>query len=145
METNNQGNLQEIKQTVIVDAPIQKVWETVSTPEGIASWFMPNDFQPIVGHEFHIQSPFGPSPCKVTEIQAPNRLSFLWDTEGWIISFILNELDGHRTEFTLIHGGWKEPDVIVPKANKKSSNIYDTMQQGWIKIVSERFKKVVEG
>lgn len=145
METNNQGNLQEIKQTVIVDAPIQKVWETVSTPEGIASWFMPNDFQPIVGYEFHIQSPFGPSPCKVTEIQVPNRLSFLWDTEGWIISFILNELDEHRTEFTLIHGGWKEPDVIVPKANKKSSNIYDTMQQGWIKIVSERFKKVVEG
>ncbi|MGE7766064.1 SRPBCC family protein [Peribacillus sp. NPDC096540] len=140
----NQQTLQDVKQTVILEAPIQKVWDTVSTSEGIASWFMPNDFQPKVGHEFHVQSPFGPSPCKVLEIDAPHRLSFTWDTDGWIVSFNLKELDG-KTEFTLIHGGWKQPDTILPKPNEKSSVIRDRMAYGWVQIVNEKLKKAVEG
>ncbi|MDM5220939.1 SRPBCC domain-containing protein [Peribacillus sp. NJ11] len=140
----NQHTLQDIKKTIILEAPIQKVWDTVSTAEGIASWFMPNDFQPKVGHEFHVQSPFGPSPCKVLELDAPNRLSFAWDTDGWIISFTLKELDG-KTEFTLIHGGWKEPDTILPKPNEKSSVIRDRMDHGWEQIVNQNLKKAVEG
>ncbi|MFY0783273.1 SRPBCC domain-containing protein [Peribacillus simplex] len=140
----NQHTLQDIKKTIILEAPIQKVWDTVSTAEGIASWFMPNDFQPKVGHEFHVQSPFGPSPCKVLELDAPNRLSFAWDTDGWIITFTLKELDG-KTEFTLIHGGWKEPDTILPKPNEKSSVIRDRMDHGWEQIVNQNLKKAVEG
>ncbi|MCO0597067.1 SRPBCC domain-containing protein [Peribacillus butanolivorans] len=141
---SNQNTLQDVKKTVILEAPIQKVWDTVSTAEGIASWFMPNDFQPKVGQEFHVQSPFGPSPCKVLEIDAPHRLSFSWDTDGWIVSFILKELDG-KTEFTLIHGGWKEPDTILPKPNEKSSVIRDRMAHGWEQIVNQKLKKAVEG
>lgn len=141
METN-QNTLQDIKQTVIFNAPIQKVWEVVSTSEGIASWFMPNDFQLELGHGFHLQSPFGPSPCKVIEIDAPNRLSFTWDTDGWVVSFILKEV-GEKTEFTLIHGGWKQPDAILPKANEKSSIIRDRMAFGWTAIV-EKLQKIVE-
>ncbi|MGG4266235.1 SRPBCC family protein [Peribacillus simplex] len=140
----NQHTLQDVKKTVILEAPIQKVWDTVSTAEGIASWFMPNDFQPKVGHEFHVQSPFGPSPCKVMELDAPHRLSFTWDTDGWIVSFILKELDG-KTEFTLIHGGWKEPETILTKPNEKSSVIRDNMANGWEQIVHLKLKKVVEG
>src|SRR3954469_16976969 len=143
METNNQTKLDDIKQTVMMEAPIEKVWDKVSTSEGIAAWFMPNDFELKEGHEFHVQSPFGPSPCKVLEIEKPHRLSFSWDTDGWIITFILKEL-GEKTEFTLIHSGWKEPDSILPKANQKSSVIRDTMNNGWEKIVHERLRKVVE-
>lgn len=139
-----ENTLQDIKKTIILEAPIQKVWDTVSTAEGIASWFMPNDFQPKVGHEFHVQSPFGPSPCKVMELDAPHRLSFSWDTDGWFISFILKELDG-KTEFTLIHGGWKEPETILPKPNEKSSVIRDRMNHGWEQIVNQNLKKAVEG
>ncbi|KFN01560.1 SRPBCC domain-containing protein [Bacillus clarus] len=139
-----QHTLNDIKQTVIFNAPIQKVWNTVSTAEGIASWFMPNDFERKEGHEFHVQSPFGPSPCKVLEIDEPNRLSFSWDTDGWIVSFILKDL-GDKTEFTLIHGGWKHPDEILPKANAKSSIIRERMNGGWVAIVNEKLKKVVEG
>ncbi|MEH6890031.1 SRPBCC domain-containing protein [Bacillus sp. JJ864] len=135
--------LQDIKQTIVLEAPIQKVWDTVSTAEGIALWFMPNDFQLEVGHEFHIQSPFGPSPCKVLEIDAPHHLSFAWDTDGWIVSFLLKDL-GDKTEFTLIHGGWKEPDYILPKPNEKSSVIREKMAFGWMGIVNEKLKKVIE-
>ncbi|SEN66638.1 SRPBCC family protein [Lihuaxuella thermophila] len=144
METNHKNTLEDIRQTVILNAPIQKVWEVVSTSEGIASWFMPNDFQAKLGHEFHLQTPFGPSPCKVLEMDPPHRLSFSWDTDGWVVTFILKE-SGDKTEFTLIHGGWKQADVVLPKANEKSSVIRDRMDHGWAGIVKERLKKVVEG
>jgi len=141
METKNQDGLQDIKHTVVFKAPIQKVWETVSTSKGIASWFMPNDFEPKLGHEFHLQSPFGPSPCKVIELDPPNRLSFTWDTDGWVVSFILKELDG-KTEFTLIHGGWENLDT-VSKANEKASVIRDRMNHGWAELM-EKLRKAVE-
>lgn len=138
-----ENNLQDIIQTVVLNAPIQKVWESVSTSEGIARWLMPNDFALEVGHAFHIQSPFGPSPCKVTEVNPPNKLSFIWDTDGWFVSFILKEF-GDKTEFTLIHGGWKQADAIITKANQKSATIHETMAQGWDGIVQNRLRKVVE-
>ncbi|MGE7665656.1 SRPBCC family protein [Ureibacillus composti] len=141
MTMNNK--LPDITQTVLVNAPIQKVWNYVSTAEGIESWFMPNDFKLEEGFEFHIQSPFGPSPCKVLEIDKPNRLSFQWDTDGWVVTFILKEV-GDQTEFTLIHGGWKEGEEIIEKAQKPSSVIRDIMSKGWVGIVQHKFKEVVE-
>lgn len=138
-----ENTLPDIKQSIVIEAPIQKVWDQVSTAEGIAAWFMPNDFKPEVGHEFHLQSPFGPSPCKVTEFDPPNKLSFTWDTEGWFASFILKEL-GDKTEFTLIHGGWKRSDEMIRKAGQKASVIRDNMSGGWVGILN-KLKKLVEG
>ncbi|WP_436372273.1 SRPBCC family protein [Cytobacillus sp. BC1816] len=134
--------LQDIKQTVILNAPIEKVWKKVSTAEGIEAWFMPNDFKAELGYEFHIQSPFGPSPCKVTELDEPNRLSFKWDTDGWFVSFLLKDLGG-KTEFTLIHGGWKQSDELVEKAQAESAVIRERMSQGWTGILA-KLGKVVE-
>ncbi|WP_077210783.1 SRPBCC family protein [Bacillus dakarensis] len=138
----SEKNVHDIKQTIMIQAPIQKVWEKVSSSEGIEKWFMPNDFKPIVGHEFHLQSPFGPSPCKVLEVEEPTKISFSWDTDGWIVTFLLADVEG-KTEFTLIHSGWKYSDEIVPKANEKVTIIRDRMNDGWEKIVGE-LKKVVE-
>lgn len=143
MSLNNEQNLPDVVQTVTIEAPIEKVWSKVSTAEGIAQWFMPNDFKAEVGHEFHLQSPFGASPCKVTEVNPPYGLSFDWDTEGWTVTFKLKDL-GDRTEFTLIHGGWKRPDELVGKANEKASVIRDRMAGGWVAIVQERLKKAIE-
>ncbi|MFB6469218.1 SRPBCC domain-containing protein [Cytobacillus sp. Hz8] len=136
--------VQDIKQTIVLEAPIQKVWNTVSTSKAIESWFMPNDFVATEGYEFHIQSPFGPSPCKVLEIDEPNKLSFSWDTDGWVVSFLLKDL-GDKTEFTVIHGGWKEPDAMIPKANLKTIDVRNNMNGGWEKIVHVALRKVVEG
>ncbi|MDG5787386.1 SRPBCC domain-containing protein [Evansella sp. AB-P1] len=135
-------NLTDIKHTVTLEAPIQKVWDTVSTAEGIGSWFMPNDIKPVVGHEFHLQSPFGPSPCKVLEVTEEKELSFSWDTDGWVVTFELQDL-GEKTAFTLVHGGWKSADTVLPKANAKASEVRDRMDHGWIDIITE-LKKSVE-
>lgn len=125
---SKKNNIPDIVKTVVLNAPIQKVWEKVSTAEGISTWFMENDFKPEVGYEFTIQSPFGPSPCKVLEVDPPHKLSFSWDVDGWVVTFLLKEID-NQTEFTLIHGGWDQIDTIT-KAGQDSSVIRERMNGG---------------
>jgi uncharacterized protein YndB with AHSA1/START domain len=128
MDNNTQETLPEIRRTFVFNAPIHKVWNAVATSEGIAAWFMPNDFQPVVGYEFQINAgQFGMSPCKVTEVDPPNQVSFNWGKD-WTITFELKNLDG-KTEFTLIHAGW---DINkVTEFGAPHSIVRETMDQGW--------------
>lgn len=144
MQENTQNALPSIRKTAVFNAPIDKVWEAVATSEGIASWFMPNDFEQKNGHEFTIQSPFGPSPCKVLELNPPHGLSFSWGEFGWQVSFELKSLDD-KTEFTLIHSGWGDPDEILPGPSEKNSVIRNRMDNGWEPLVNDSLRKVVEG
>ncbi|MDN4593393.1 SRPBCC family protein [Polycladomyces subterraneus] len=143
MQGNNRGRLPAIRHTAVFQAPIQKVWEAVSTSEGIAAWLMPNDFQPKVGYEFTLQTPFGPTPCKVMEIDPPHRLSFAWGEFGWRVSFELKELEG-KTQFTLTHSGWGEPDETIPESGLNHSEAHNRMDHGWKSIVTEKLREVVE-
>jgi len=125
--------LPDIRQTLELNAPIQKVWSAVATSEGIAAWFMPNNFQPELGYEFHLEAgPFGQSLCKVTELNPPYRLSFNWDKD-WTITFELKELGEGKTEFTLIHGGWDADKATA--FGEKHSIVRDRMAGGWVKLV----------
>jgi len=124
--------LPNICQTALFQAPIQKVWEAVATSEGLAAWFMPNDFQAVVGHSFHLNAgPFGMSPCQVTEVDPPHRLSFRWGKD-WTITFELKE-KGEQTEFTLIHSGWDSEQVT--EFGEAHMVVRDRMDQGWKKLV----------
>ncbi|MFW5433514.1 SRPBCC family protein [Paenibacillus apiarius] len=128
MDHNSKNTLPDIRQTLVLNAPIQKVWDAVATSEGIAAWFMPNNFQPIEGYEFELNAgPFGMSPCKVTEIDPPNRLSFNWGKD-WTLTFELVDLDG-KTEFTLIHAGWDADKVT--EFGQSHATVRDRMNQGW--------------
>ncbi len=135
----------DIHKQAVFHASIEKVWEAVATSEGIAAWLMPNDFRPEIGCEFTLQSPFGPSPCKVIELDAPHRLAFSWDTSGWIVTFELKELSAEKTEFTLIHSGWGAPEETVSKAGEKQADVRNRMNGGWETIVNQKLRQAVEG
>lgn len=131
MGNNASNTLPDIRQTLLLNAPIQKVWNAVATSEGIAAWFMPNDFRPELGYEFHLEAgPFGKSPCKVTELDPPNRLSFAWGKD-WTLTFELVQRDG-KTEFTLIHGGW-DPDKVT-EFGEAHTIVRERMAEGWAKM-----------
>jgi uncharacterized protein YndB with AHSA1/START domain len=141
--SNSTNTLPDVRQTVQVNAPIEKVWNAVSTAEGIAAWFMPpsSDFKPEIGCEFHLESgQFGQSPCKVTEVDPPNRLSFNW-AKDWTLTFELKELEGGKTEFTLIHGGWDADKVT--EFGQTHTQVREHMAGGWVGIM-KKFVSVVE-
>ncbi|GAA0382306.1 SRPBCC family protein [Bacillus horti] len=133
----------DITKRVVYKAPIEKVWNAVATSEGIEAWFMPNTFKAEVGAEFHIDSQFERSSCKVLELEPPYRLSFTWGEQGWVVSFELKDLNG-ETEFTLIHSGWGDADEIIPASQQSNKAIRERMNQGWEGIVDQRLRKVVE-
>ncbi|WP_339205542.1 SRPBCC domain-containing protein [Paenibacillus sp. FSL K6-3182] len=135
MENNNtQSTLSDIRQTLILNAPIQKVWDAVATSEGIAAWFMPNNFQAELGYEFHLEAgPFGNSPCKVTVLEPPTRLTFEWGKD-WSLSFELSDLQG-KTEFTLVHSGWDANKVT--EFGQSHAEVRDRMSGGWVGLVQK--------
>jgi len=71
--SNAANTLPDIRQTVVIQKPIQKVWDAVSTSEGMAVWFMPNNLEAKEGFEFQINAgPYGMSNCKVTVVEPPH-------------------------------------------------------------------------
>ncbi len=132
MSNNTQNTLPDIRQTLVLKVPVQKVWAAVATSEGIAAWFMPNDFEAVEGYEFQLDAgPYGKSPCKVTVIDPPNRLSFNWGKD-WTLTFELTE-QGDQTEFTLIHSGWTADEAT--EFGEAHNVVRERMSQGWVGLV----------
>ncbi|MGC4376642.1 SRPBCC domain-containing protein [Fictibacillus sp. Mic-4] len=125
---DNNTKMQDIVHTGVFNAPIDKVWKAVATKDGLSAWFMPNDMEPVVGHEFHLNAgEFGMSPCKVTEVDPPNRLSFNWGKD-WTLSFELKDLDG-KTEVTIIHSGWDAEKAT--EFGAPHTAVRGNMDKGW--------------
>lgn len=126
--------LPDIRKTILVHAPLQKVWEAVSTPEGLAAWFMPGNLQPVAGHEFILEAgPFGQSPCKVLEVEPEKRLSFAWGKD-WTLTFELVQ-QGDQVEFTLIHSGWTAEQLT--EFGEPHELVRGRMDGGWSSIVKK--------
>jgi len=141
MDNASGAKLPDIRHTLTLKAPIDKVWQAVATSEGIAAWFMPNNFEPALGYEFQLNAgPFGMSPCKVTELDPPHRLSFNWGKD-WTLTFELVE-QGEHTEFTLIHGGWTADQVT--EFGETHELVRGRMDNGWAGLV-QKLAGYVEG
>lgn len=139
MKERSQNTVPDIQRTIIIDAPVQKVWHAITTSEGLAAWLMPNDFQPVVGHEFTFRSEpkngwDGIVHCKVTELNPPKRLGFTWcgNNMEQYVSFDLVELSKDQTQFTLVHAGWSEENAMIR----------DIMYEGWGYIMEDLRKKI---
>jgi uncharacterized protein YndB with AHSA1/START domain len=136
-----QAQLQDITKKVVFNAPIDKVWKAVSTAEGIASWFMPNDLKAEMGYEFHFDAgQFGKSPCKITELDPPHEIGFDWGKD-WHLAFQLKDAGDGKTEFILIHSGWDADKVTEMGA--PHTMVRENMEQGW-GMVDTRLRAVVE-
>ncbi|PQP84312.1 SRPBCC domain-containing protein [Paenibacillus sp. PCH8] len=133
MESSSSA-LPDIRQELLLGAPIENVWEMVSTAQGLGTWFMPGNLEPMEGHEFILEAgPFGQSPCQVTEVHPPHKLSFRWGKD-WILTFQLHE-QPEGTEFTLIHSGW-DADKRT-EFGQAHAMVRERMEQGWVGIVQK--------
>ncbi len=110
---NYQKEAQVIRRSILLDAPLSQVWNALATSEGLASWLMLNDFQPIVGTRFTFsaepQSNWnGIVECEVTQVDELHQLAFTWSESPslalTLVTFELREHEG-KTEVCLIHSG----------------------------------------
>lgn len=96
------------------DTAIEDLWELVATRDGLASWLMANDFEPVEGHAFTFttkpQPPFfdGVVGSRVLRIDPPRLLELAWaggrvDT---VVTFGLTPLGAARTRLDLTHTGF---------------------------------------
>lgn len=139
MENKTEGLLPDIERSIIIEAPIQQVWEAISTSEGLAAWLMPNDFQPVLGHEFTFRGEpkngwDGIVYCKVMELIPPERLGFTW-TGGNMeqyVSFQLVPLEQKATQLLLVHSGWRAEHAMIR----------EIMYDGWGYIMEDLKKKL---
>ncbi|WP_323703872.1 SRPBCC domain-containing protein [Mammaliicoccus sp. Dog046] len=139
---SNNTNLEDIKKSVVLNANVETVWDAVATSKGIAAWWMNNDFVPSVGEAFTLYTEgYGESPCKVTNIIPNEEVRFIWGKD-WTASFKLRKIDGHTTEFTLIHSGWD--DEKETEFGQPHSEVRGFMDQGWDKIINESLVSYVE-
>ncbi len=135
--------LPDIKKTIILNASLEKVWKAVSTSEGIASWWMENNFEPVEGKEFLLHAgTYGDSSCQVTRVEPMKLIEFNWDKD-WHITFELKDLGNNQTKFTLTHGGWDADKKT--RFNQGHTVIRDIMDGGWEKNIKKILPESIPG
>ena len=100
--------------------PPEKVWRALTDPELLASWLMPNDFEPRVGHRFTFRTDPVPAHgfdgivrCEVLELVPARRLRVSW-AGGGLDTTVTWDLvpEGRGTRLLLSHEGF---DSGVPR------------------------------
>src|SRR5260221_11672737 len=137
-----QAEAHVIRRSLVVNAPLSRVWNALATSEGLASWLMRNDFQPVVGTRFTFQAEpqgdwNGVVECEVTHIDEPYCLAFTWSEAPHLaptlVTFELHAL-GTQTEVSLVHSGREHlPETF--------SSVLD---QGWGCNMLRRLAELIE-
>jgi uncharacterized protein YndB with AHSA1/START domain len=114
-----------IREAVVVDAPVEQVWEAWTTPEGVRSFFAP-----ACNVELRVDGPYeilfdpdapagerGAEGMRVLSFQPKTMLAFTWNAPPHLtevrgqLTHVLIRLrarDDGRTLVTLTHSGWGE-------------------------------------
>src|ERR1700761_3938625 len=104
----------EIKQTRRFTRSAQEVWDYLTKPALLKLWLAKTDFQPVVGHRFHMDGKDGCLiDCEVVEVQPFTKLSYSWRTtskkdhqpfDSLVVWTLVPHADG--TELRLVHSGF---------------------------------------
>jgi len=106
--------MKSIYHRVVIEAPVEKVYEALTTQEGLSGWWTPETkAKSEVGSTSRFA--FGPDyfkEMKVEELKPPSRVKWLCvkGYEDWVGTTITFELQPHDkgTSLFLRHDGWKE-------------------------------------
>ncbi len=92
--------------------PPEKLWRALTESALIAQWLLENNFEPVVGHSFHLQVPPLPAwdgiiRAQVLIVQPLQQLSYTWSTLGLdsVVLFTLTSVDG-GTQLRMEHSGF---------------------------------------
>ena len=125
----------EIKNKWIYEQTPDEVWKYLTQAELIALWLMPNNFEPVLGHEFEFSTkPIsnmgldGVFYCKILEMIPLKKLTYSWKggpgngvfTLDTIVEWTLEKF-GNGTKLFLKQWGFKEANLAI----------FNAMTNGW--------------
>lgn len=130
----------EIKNEWIYEQSPSEVWKYLTQAELIALWLMPNNFKPVLGHEFQFQTKPIPSldldgvfHCKLLEITPFQKLVYSWKggagngvfTLDTVVTWHLEPYE-KGTKLSLQHSGFRESNfpIFTGMADGWQKNIY---------------------
>lgn len=129
--------------------PPSKIWRALTTPELMAQWLMPNDFEPMVGHRFTFwsrpiaQTGFsGEIACQVLDLVPQKRLRISWadaaaiDGMATTVTWSLQP-EGKGTRLFLEHAGFDLDDPTQQLARK-------FMNGGWRSHVLRQLSELLQ-
>jgi uncharacterized protein YndB with AHSA1/START domain len=131
----------EIKHSWFYPQSPEQVWEYLTNAELLSQWLMPNNFEPVVGHDFQFRttpilslSLDGIFQCKVLAIDPCKKLTYRWQagpgngaiTLDTVVEWSLESKE-NGTALHLVHSGFK----------KENSDIFTGMYNGWLKNIDK--------
>jgi uncharacterized protein YndB with AHSA1/START domain len=122
----------------------KRVWRALTDPALLARWLMPNDFQPVIGHEFTFSTVPRPNVgfdgivhCRVLAIESERLLRIGWcgGTLDTTVTWTL-VAEGKGTRLFLEHDGFDPDDPAQQFARR-------TMGGGWSSHIPRALKGVL--
>lgn len=123
------------------------VWECLTNPDLVGEWLMPNDFKPVVGHQFEFRSK--PQPgwsgivyCEVRTVEPMTRLIYTWtsgksrtdlDMSTTVTWTLTQEANG--TRLRLEHAGF---------TGLRNLMVSKVLAGGWRTKIAARLKACIE-
>jgi len=127
-----------IERVILIDAPIDIVWDVVTNPKHIVQWFADEaalDLRPGGAGTLTFTEHNHVSPLRVETVDPPNLFSYRWSQpdgeeptpeNSMLVEFILSEADGVTT-LRLIESGFAKNDW----SEEKNREYYDDHSNGW--------------
>lgn len=132
MSAAGQPERDAIRLEITYPHPIARVWQALTDSAALARWLMPNDFAPVVGHQFTFREVNprgwrGVVDCRVVALDPPRRVAYTWQgapgLPETLVAFTLTEADG-GTRLRLEHSGFAA-------GGPAGITIRDILAQGW--------------
>ena len=131
-----------IARDVLIEAPIDVVWEVISRPEHIVEWFSDEtqlDLRPggegILTFEIKAANTPAAYPLRFEAVEPPRRLTYRWvyptgeeprPGNSMLVEFTLAE-EGDKTRLTVVESGLD----LMPWPDDEKQGYADSHSSGW--------------
>ena len=130
-----------IDRDILIEAPVEVVWRTITEPEQISQWFA-DRVDLVIEPGAHGYMEFGDQggPVVVEVVDPPTRFSFRWnhprgeepvDGNSMLVEFTLTQEGGERTRLRVVESGHELRDW--PDAEKQ--RYADEHSDGWVEYL----------
>ena len=146
----SQAPLLPIIAEISINAPIETVWEVLTSEASVPEWLGCMEYRREVGATFYMQQDpalrakgdtAGATHCTIQLIQQPHKFNFSWFQPGTpetVVHISLFSEGPDKTFVRLMHDGWDQfPADLVQL-------FYDQLVGGWKSAVLPGLKRAAE-